>query len=102
MFPEISSILNYVRKLKKKYPKKVKMFLDFHGHSSEQNFFTYGPEHIEKTDYFYMSRLFPDLIAKKNNNFKISQSSYKINNDKKNAARSVILNHLKLPFTYTI
>lgn len=49
-----------------------------------------------------MSRLFPDLIAKKNHNFKLSQSSYRINNDKKNAARSIILNQLKIPFTYTI
>lgn len=34
MFPELASILNYLRKLKKKYPKKIKMFLDLHGHSS--------------------------------------------------------------------
>lgn len=49
-----------------------------------------------------MSRLFPELIAKRNENFKLCQSSYKINNDKKNAARSVILNQMKIPFTYTI
>lgn len=49
-----------------------------------------------------MSRMFPDMIAKRNNNFKLSQSSYKINNDKKNAARSIMLNQLRIPFTYTI
>jgi hypothetical protein len=49
-----------------------------------------------------MSRVFPDLIARKNENFKLSQSSFKINHDKKNAARSVMLNQLKIPFTYTI
>ena len=49
-----------------------------------------------------MSRMFPELIARKNENFKLGQSSYKINNDKKNAARSVVLNQLRVPFTYTI
>jgi hypothetical protein len=49
-----------------------------------------------------MSRLFPEMIAKRNENFKLDQSSYKINNDKKNAARSIILNQIKIPFTYTI
>ncbi len=43
MFPEVASILNFIRKLKKKYPKKLKIFLDLHGHSSEQNVFAYGP-----------------------------------------------------------
>lgn len=49
-----------------------------------------------------MSRMFPELLARKNENFKIGQSSYNINNDKKSAARSVVLNHLRIPFTYTI
>jgi hypothetical protein len=49
MFPEVSAIINLIRKLKRKYPKKLKMFLDFHGHSSQQNVFTYGPPHLEKT-----------------------------------------------------
>lgn len=49
-----------------------------------------------------MSRMFPELLARKNENFKVGQSSYKINNDKKSAARSVVLNQLRIPFTYTI
>ena len=49
MFPEVSAIINLIRKLKRKYPKKLKMFLDFHGHSSQQYVFTYGPPHLEKT-----------------------------------------------------
>jgi len=57
---------------------------------------------MEKSDYFYLSRFFPELISRKNENFKLAQSSYKINNDKKNAARSIVLNQFKIPFTYTI
>lgn len=45
MFPEITAVVTYVRKLKKKYPNKLKMFLDLHGHSSQQNAFVYGPPH---------------------------------------------------------
>lgn len=80
----------------------MKLFLDFHGHSSEQNVFVYGPPHDKSSDYFYMSRLFPEIIAQKNNNFKLDQSSYVIKGDKKNAARSIIYSQCRIPFTYTI
>ena len=45
LFPEISNIVSLVKSLKRKYPRKVKMFLDLHGHSSQPNVFTYGPPH---------------------------------------------------------
>ena len=45
LFPETQSIITLVKNLKKKYPRKVRMFLDLHGHSSQQNVFTYGPPH---------------------------------------------------------
>lgn len=58
--PEIIAIGNLVKRLKKKYGKKFKMFLDFHGHSSRPNIFTYGPpygvagtdEYVEGIVYF--------------------------------------------------
>lgn len=45
LFPELSGVITLVKSLKKKYPRKVKMFLDLHGHSSQPNVFTYGPPH---------------------------------------------------------
>ena len=45
LFPENSAVVNLIKSLKKKYPRKVKLFLDLHGHSSQPNVFTYGPPH---------------------------------------------------------
>lgn len=45
LFPEIQAIVNLLKNLKKKFPRKVKLFLDLHGHSSQPNVFTYGPPH---------------------------------------------------------
>lgn len=43
MTPEITAIMNLIRKIKKKYSRLFRIFIDFHGHSSRQNIFTYGP-----------------------------------------------------------
>lgn len=53
LFPEINSIVTLVKSLKRKYPRKVKMFLDLHGHSSQPNVFSYGPPHKELSEYFF-------------------------------------------------
>jgi hypothetical protein len=45
LFPEIQNILSLVKSIKKKYPRKLKMFIDLHGHSSQPNVFSYGPPH---------------------------------------------------------
>ena len=34
LFPEIIGIIRYFKKRKKDFLKKVKLFIDFHGHSS--------------------------------------------------------------------
>lgn len=49
-----------------------------------------------------IGRLFPELISKKNNNFKLSQCSYLLPIEKKNTARSIVFKNLGIPFTYTI
>ena len=53
LFPETQSIISLIKSLRKKYPRKVRMFLDLHGHSSQPNVFTYGPPHEPKSEYFY-------------------------------------------------
>lgn len=78
------------------------MFLDLHGHSSQPNVFSYGPPHEYQSEYFYQSRLFPELISRRNSNYKLQQCSYVINPEKKKTARSVIFYNLGIPFTYTI
>lgn len=49
LFPEIFSIVTLVKSLKRKYQRKVKLFIDLHGHSSQPNVFTYGPPHEEQS-----------------------------------------------------
>ena len=44
--------------------------------------------------HYENSRLFPYLMSKRNDNFKLSQCSYEIDNSKKNCARSVFYNKL--------
>ena len=43
ILPEIIAVINLVKFIKKTQPKKPKLFLDLHGHSSQPNIFTYGP-----------------------------------------------------------
>lgn len=45
LFPETQSVISLIKLLKRKFPRKVKMFLDLHGHSSQPNVFSYGPPH---------------------------------------------------------
>ena len=91
-----------MKNLKRKYRGKCKLFLDLHGHSSQPNTFCYGPPHDVDSENYFLSRLLPELIAKKNSNFSLKQSSYSINPDKKFAARSMFFNSFNIPFTYTI
>lgn len=53
--PEVVALLALVKKLKKKYANKFKMFIDFHGHSSRQNIFTYGPPYAISGSEEYVS-----------------------------------------------
>lgn len=45
LFPEIMGIINYFKKARRQKHKKIKLFLDLHGHSSQPNAFCYGPPH---------------------------------------------------------
>jgi hypothetical protein len=64
--PEIVAIVNLIKNLRKKYPKKIKMFLDLHGHSSQPNVFSYGPPHEESSEHYLISKVFPELLSRKN------------------------------------
>lgn len=56
LYPEISGILNLIKTYRKNYPKKIKLFLDLHGHSSQPNVFTYGPFHDKTSEYYFQSK----------------------------------------------
>ena len=41
-------------------------------------------------------------MSLRNSNFNIGQCSYRLTANKKNTSRSMVLNHLNIPFCYTI
>lgn len=43
LFPELMGIIRYFKRCKKEKLKRIKMFIDLHGHSSQPNVFAYGP-----------------------------------------------------------
>lgn len=47
LFPELSGIIGYFKRKKREYSKKLKIFLDFHSHSSSNNVFCYGTPHLK-------------------------------------------------------
>lgn len=49
LFPELKGIVSFFKRRKKDYAKRLKMFIDFHGHSSLQNVFAYGPPHYKNS-----------------------------------------------------
>ena len=48
-FPEMVAVVNLVKQMKRLHPRRPKIFLDLHGHSSQSNIFTYGPQHDYNT-----------------------------------------------------
>lgn len=95
-------ILRYLKKRQKEWTRKVKIFIDLHGHSSQPNVFCYGPPHHKASEHYDSSRLFPYLIQLKNKDFNFGQCSYEISPQKKHCARSVFLERLGFHYSYTI
>ena len=58
-YPEMVAVVNLVKLMKRLHPRKPKLFLDLHGHSSQPNIFTYGPPNDPNTELFTLGRVFP-------------------------------------------
>lgn len=95
-------ITRYFKRRKKEFMRKTKLFIDFHGHSSEQNVFTYGPPHHKTSELYELSRLLPYLISKKNPDFSVQQSSYEISPQKRHCARAVFHSKFGFHYSYTV
>lgn len=78
------------------------MYLDFHGHSRKKNTFLYGPSYGLGDAEYYKCRILPRIIEKIDNNFRFYSCNFMINESKKNTARAIMLNQLKIPYPYTI
>jgi hypothetical protein len=54
------------------------MYLDFHGHSTKKNCFTYGPDYPITSNSYYECRLFPKIIAMQTLMFRFYSCIFKI------------------------
>lgn len=99
---ENNALLSLIKNIRRAHPKKLKIFIDFHGHSSQPNVFSYGPPHELNSENYYTGKLLPELIAKHSPFFNLEQCSAVIKADKKNTARSLLFNSFAVPFSYTI
>jgi hypothetical protein len=67
----------------------IYLYLDFHGHSSKKNAFSYGPAYkISDTEY-YKAKLLPKLTSLKTPMFRYYSCIFRIAEGKKDTARSV-------------
>ena len=77
------------------------MFLDLHGHSSEHNIFTYGPDYDSTETNYYQIRLLPKILNLRSKMFKYHCCSFKLEEYKRHTARGYFLNNIGL-LGYTI
>ena len=78
IFPEILAIVRFMKRKRRFLNKKIKLFLDFHGHSSKPNVFAYGPPHAKDSFFGQASHIFPYLLSQANPNFNTGQCSYQL------------------------
>jgi cytosolic carboxypeptidase protein 2/3 len=98
--PESIEQTGMIRSLATKF--KPFMFLDFHGHSSRKNIFTYGPDYSIDNRYFLPSRVFPKLISKYTKSFRYYSCNFRITGDKVNTGRAVMLRNHQVIYSFTV
>lgn len=96
LLPEVALI----RSLAAKY--KPFMFLDFHGHSSKKNVFTYGPDYAIDNRYFLPCRLFSKIISKCTRSFRYYACNFRVEPDKKTTGRAVMLKTHHVIYCFTV
>jgi hypothetical protein len=94
------AIKTFTARLQRKYG--VFMYIDFHGHSQRKNTFLYGPNYSLSQQEYYKCRIFPKIIEKVDPRFRFYSCSFMISDAKKTTARAVMLNQLKIPYSYTV
>ena len=100
IYPEVSLVKEFAKNLH--YHSEIFLHLDFHGHSKKKNTFCYGPSFSLGEPNYYKSRIFPKLIEKLDSNFRYHSCNFAIEDEKKQTARGVLFEQLKINFTYTI
>lgn len=65
-------------KLKEEFGERFNLFLDLHGHSSQRNIFSYGPDYDITETNFYQIRLLPKILNLRSKMFKYPSCTFKL------------------------
>ena len=88
-------------KLKEEFGERFNLFLDLHGHSSQRNIFSYGPDYDITETNFYQIRLLPKILNLRSKMFKYPSCTFKLQDYKRTTARGFFLNSVGI-LAYTI
>lgn len=99
--PEIFYLKEMI--LKESRLRKVRMYIDMHGHSRKKNVFFYGcSKNIEDIDEYSRAKAFPYLMSKLHNAFNYYDCSFNIQREKEGTARVSMWKELKINEIYTL
>lgn len=76
-------------------------FIDLHGHSSQKNIFSYGPNYEYNDPQFYVSRILPKVLNIRSKYFSYNSCTFSLEEHKQHTARGFFLNELNV-MTYTV
>jgi hypothetical protein len=89
--------------LRESKTKKIRMFIDMHGHSRKKNVFFYGCcQEGEKLIDNFQPKAFPFLMGKLHDAFNYHDCSFTIQPDKEGTARVTLWNELKINEIFTL
>ncbi|KAL4432359.1 hypothetical protein ABPG74_011118 [Tetrahymena malaccensis] len=102
LHPEVFEVKKEIKKSHMK--REVAIFCDLHGHSMKKHAFFYGCNKTSDggASTWTQVRLIPRILSKKNHLFSIKDCKFRVTDDKKNTARVICWNELKISNSFTL
>ncbi|EAR84316.2 zinc carboxypeptidase family protein (macronuclear) [Tetrahymena thermophila SB210] len=102
LHPEVFEVKKEIKKSHLK--REVAIFCDLHGHSMKKHAFFYGCNKTSDggASTWTQVRLIPRILSKKNHLFSIKDCKFRVTDDKKNTARVICWNELKISNSFTL
>ena len=83
--------------------RRIRMFIDLHGHSRKKNAFFYGcSQGTQDAEDCTKAKAFPYLMSKIHNAFNYQDCSFNIQRDKEGTARVTLFKELKIHEIFTL
>ncbi|KAL4478961.1 hypothetical protein ABPG72_019398 [Tetrahymena utriculariae] len=102
LHPEVFEVKKEIKK--SHLNREVAIFCDLHGHSMKKHAFFYGCNKTSDggASTWTQVRLIPRILSKKNHLFSIKDCKFRVTDDKKNTARVICWNELKISNSFTL